>query len=76
MGGLTCDESIRPGLLFPPRWYEHCDVFVATFEEPVHCKLNTLARKHLLVAMAAPLKRETECEKIIRKVCLWKKIRS
>lgn len=51
--GLACDEGIRAGLLFPPGWYKHCDVFVATFKEPVHRELNALAGENLFVAVAA-----------------------
>lgn len=47
----TCDESIRTRLLFPPGWYEHGDVPVASPKEPVHRQLDALAGKHFFVPM-------------------------
>lgn len=40
---LTCYRSIGAGLLFSPRWYKHCDVFVSSLEKPVDCQLDAQA---------------------------------
>lgn len=52
-GDLTRDGSLRSRLLLPPQGNEHGDVPQPFVPEPVHCQLEALARKHLLVTMAA-----------------------
>lgn len=48
----TCDGSFGPRLLLPPEGDEDGDVSQPFVPEPVHCQLEALTRKHLLVAMA------------------------
>lgn len=56
---LTCYWGIGAGLLFPPRRHKHCDVMMATLQEPIDGQLDALAGKHFLVAMATGHNYET-----------------
>ena len=35
--GLTCDERVRSGLLFPPSRNKDGNILVASFQKPIHC---------------------------------------
>lgn len=49
---LTCDESLRFRLFFPPQRHKHGDVTNPPVPKPLHGQLDPPARKHLLVPVA------------------------
>lgn len=49
---LTCDKGIRSRLFFPPRWHEHGNIFVASFQKPIYCQFDSSTGKDFFVPMA------------------------
>ncbi len=68
-GDLTRDGCLRSWLLLPPQGNEHSDVPQPFVPEPVHCQLEALARKHLLVAMATKTQKPGSTKKQLLLLC-------
>lgn len=49
---LTCDESIRSWLFFPPCWHKHCNILMASFQKPVYCQFDPSTRKYFFIPVA------------------------
>jgi hypothetical protein len=49
---LTCDEGVRAGLFFSPSRNKDRDIFMASFQKPIHRQFYSSAREYFFVSMA------------------------